>query len=382
MNETILITGATGLVGGNLAARLLDTNPPSHLYLLVRGKSREEAQHRLFATLRAFLPHLQLSTLERRTTILCGDITKERLGLTSTEWSDALDRVTHIVHSAANVQFDTSLEEALAVNYLGTKNVLHFAQHAYQFGRLQRVAYISTAYTCGNRGGVIREDELDEGQQFSNSYERSKFESERYVRRLMHRLPITVFRPSIIVGDSATGRTTAFNVLYVPLRLLHRGLLTILPGSRSVRLDVVPVDYVCDAIRHIFVETNDGIGATYHLTAGAGGATTLGEVVDLAGDFFKTSDRQTKIPKVRFVAPPIIRLLLRFFRGSACRAVGLMKIFESYMTINRVFDDTNTRASLRGTAIRPPRFSSYYQTILEYSVATAWGKRGVPANAA
>ena len=375
MNKSIFITGATGLVGGKLVAQILTSSPCSRLFLLVRGSSQENARQRVLGTLRTFLPDLDERTFDERVVVLCGDVTKDGLGLDPVQSSTVAQSITHLIHAAANVQFQSSLEEAMATNFEGTRNVMRFARLAREHGRLQRVAYVSTAFTCGNRKGMIREEELDKGQRFANGYEQSKFESERHVRSLMGELPITVFRPSIIVGDSVDGRTTAFNVLYVPLRFVHRGLLRFIPGFRSNPLDVVPVDYVCDAIRHILLETNQGIGQTYHLTAGKDGATTLGEIVDLAVAYFKSVDPRVAIPPLRFVPPQVLRLFAAIVRTGAGRALGLMKVFESYMSRARAFDDSNTRAVLSSTSIRPPRFSSYYRPILQYCLDCSWGKR-------
>jgi len=113
------------------------------------------------------------------------------------------------------------------------------------------MAYISTAYVCGNREGVIFEDETDKGCCFSNGYEQSKWEAEQFVRSLMSQIPITIFRPSIIVGDSQTGRIATFNVLYPPLKFLCLGTKIPLPGRSKVSLDVIPVDYAAQAILQI-----------------------------------------------------------------------------------------------------------------------------------
>ncbi|HLF19302.1 MAG TPA: SDR family oxidoreductase, partial [Bacteroidota bacterium] len=263
MNKTIFLTGATGLVGGNLISRVLTENPANSLVLLVRANSREEAEGRVARTLSLVSPNLSWENARKRIQVVNGDVSLDKLGLNERDYAATAIATTHIIHSAAAVKFNNPLDLARKMNVVGTKNMITFAKKAQKLGDLHRFAYVSTAYVCGEREGTIVEDELLPVAAFANSYEQAKHEAEALVRLQMHELPITVFRPSIIVGDSQSGRTTAFNVLYFPLRLIHRGLLKFLPGSRNTPADVVPVDYVSDALCHIFLTTEEGIGETF-----------------------------------------------------------------------------------------------------------------------
>lgn len=374
-NRVIFLTGATGLVGSNLIPRILKNDWSTRLILLVRGNSDREAEERIDQMLWGFSSEIDFDLAKNRIQVVRGDITLDRLGLAKSVYHRLAKEITHVIHSAATVQFQLPLECARKVNCVGTGNVLALAKLAQDNGNLQKVAYISTAYTSGNREGRIREDELDRGQQFGNTYEQTKFESEKYVQSLMSELPITVFRPSIIVGDSATGETTAFNVLYLPLKLIYRGIITTLPGSRCTPLDVVPVDFVSDAINHVFLSTYQCIGKTYHLTAGEKIATTTGEVVDLAVDFFNQISSNGRIPQVRFVPAELCHKVMPVVRSHTRRALQAMEPYEPYLSGERVFDDANTCAALKGTSISPPQFRTYYQTILRYSIQTEWGKQ-------
>jgi thioester reductase-like protein len=283
MNKIVFLTGATGLVGGNLIPRILKDHSITRLVLLIRGGSDREAELRVDQMLEVVTPEIDKDQAKRCIQVVRGDITLDRLGLSENLYNSLAKEVTHIIHSAATVQFQLPLECASLINCTGTKNVMTLAQCAQKTGRLKGVAYVSTAYVSGNLGGRILETELDCGQQFSNTYERTKLESEKIVRQLMNELPITIFRPSIIVGDSKTGRTTAFNVLYPPLKLIHHGLIQVLPGSENNPLDVVPVDFVADAIDHVFLKTEQGIGKTYHLTAGEGNSTLAPSEIHAGG---------------------------------------------------------------------------------------------------
>jgi long-chain acyl-CoA synthetase len=374
MKKVIFLTGATGLVGSNLIPRILKNDSKSRLIVLIRGNSEEEAEHRVDEMLWAMREEIDFNQAKQRIQVIRGDITLERLGLSKALYNKMTKEVTHIIHSAATVQFQLPLECTRLVNCEGTRNVMVLAKLAQKNGQLQKVAYISTAYISGNREGRIFEDELDCGQQFGNTYEQTKFESEKYVRSLIGELPIMIFRPSIIVGDSRTGKTTAFNVLYLPLKLIYRGIVSTLPGSRYTPLDVVPVDFVCDAIHHIFFNNNGCAGRTYHLTASQEKATTTGEVVDLASDFFNRTTLDQRIPQIKFVPKDLCHKARPFVRSHTKRVLQAMEPYEPYLSGERVFDNANTCSALKGTKIAPPQFKVYYQTILGYCIETDWGK--------
>jgi thioester reductase-like protein len=367
MKKVVFLTGATGLIGSNLAVRILKDDPTTQLILLVRGSSEAEAENRLDQLLRISCSEIDFDQARKRITVVRGDITLRRLGLSEQLHARIASEVTHIIHSAATVQFQLPLECARVVNCDGTENVMALAKAAKNGGRLQRAAYISTAYVCGTREGTILEEELDCGQQFANTYERTKFESERLIRQSMNELPLTVFRPSIVVGDSRTGQTTAFNVLYPPLKLIRRHVVDTLPGHPQITLDVVPVDFVSAAINQICLKSDDGVGETYHLTAGEK-ATTTGEVVDLAVSYFNQVDPKQHTAPVRF-------LPLESFRA-VCgkRVLQALEMYQSYLCTRKTFHNANTLSALAGTDIEPPEFRNYCGAILQFCIHADWGK--------
>ena len=181
------------------------------------------------------------------------------------------------------------------INVEGTRRVLEFAERAQARGGLRRLSYISTAYVAGEHAGRFNEDDLDVGQRFRNAYEQSKFEAERLVGGA--RLPVTVLRPSIVVGERDSGWTQSFNVLYWPLRAFSRGAYVALPARGDAPVDVVPVDYVADAI-FALSQAPEAEGSTYHLTAGSN-ATSVGELVELAAAYFRR-------PAPRLISPGTI----------------------------------------------------------------------------
>jgi len=283
--------------------------------------------------------------------------------------------VTHIIHSAATVQFQEPLEQARQINVRGTENLMGFTQLINERGNLQRVAYIGTAYVSGDRNEMVFERELDCGQQFGNTYEQMKFEAESYVRSLIPRLPVTIFRPSIIVGDSKTGLTNKFNVLYPAFKLIYRGVLKIIPGSRNTLMDVVSVDYISDAIYHILLKTNEGFGKTFHLTAGNDHVSTAGEIADLTVEYFNQVTVEKQLASIRFLPSRLYHIAKRFLSDRAIRLSRAMEVYGPYLSVMRAFDNSNTLHALRGTNIAPLSVRTYLGAILQYCIETSWGRR-------
>ena len=137
--------------------------------------------------------------------------------------------VTHVIHTAADWRLKSSLEELQKTNVHGTQNVLKLAQLAHKDHGLERFSHISTAYVAGGKMGNVSEDSLTSEYGFLSNYEKTKFESEFEVRKSS--FDISIFRPSMIVGDSSTGYIKTFNTVYVPLRLYLNGKLKVIPVS-------------------------------------------------------------------------------------------------------------------------------------------------------
>jgi thioester reductase-like protein len=374
MHGQIFITGGTGLVGSFLVPRLLRAFPDASIVLLVRASSKEILAGKMCLIVDFCRREAPESEPGRRLEGIAGDVTLPDLGLPPPTLDHLLASTTHIIHGAAAIRFDQRLEEAREVNVRGTERVLALAERAASGGMLQRFLYIGTSSVSGRRGGTITEGELRQGQQFFNTYEQSKCESEHLVRSFMDRIPVTIVRPSIVVGDSRTGRTTSFNVIYLPLRLFQKGLLDVLPGTPDTLLDLVPVDWVDDAITWL-LRHEGAAGAVCHLTAGPLRAVPLGTLIRAAGEFF---DRVTPLQKPRRVTFADMEEFRQRIARAGSGAAALLKQLETlvpYVTVNRLFDTTTTERLLKGSGITFPLFSEYAERMLGYCVATNWGKR-------
>jgi long-chain acyl-CoA synthetase len=192
------------------------------------------------------------------------------------------------------------------------------------------------------------------------------------VRDYAGRLPIRVFRPSIVVGEAASGWTSSFNVLYAPLKAFARGAFAALPGKRGAPVDVVPVDYVADSVFELAESGDEG---TYHLVAGPR-ASTVGRLVDLSARYFDRRPPRLLPPVVyrRAVHP----LLVRATRGKRRRALRSSEVYFPYFATTVRFDDRRARGRLEPVGIRTTPVESYFEQLADFAVRTRWGRSAVP----
>jgi long-chain acyl-CoA synthetase len=371
--DGLLLTGATGFLGTELLARYLQETD-REIFAIVRADDDAHARRRIDETLESAFGRPGL--FRGRVRALAGDMTQPGLGLDPAVAHDVARSVDEIVHGAAAVSFDLDLEQARAINVRGTREMLELATLCHRHGGLRRFTYISTAYVAGLHKGRFGEDDLDVGQRFRNAYERSKFESEHLVRAAGDALAVTVVRPSIIVGDSRTGWTASFNVLYWPTRALARGAFPVLPARRRSPVDVVSVDYVADAVRALGAMP-EAAGHTFHLTS-ARDATTIGELLALACDKLDVKAPPLIAPALylRVLGPLLGRLQPR--RRAFLRAAAT---YVPYFAVRAQFDDTRARAAL-GAHVRPKPLGEYYAKIIDYALQTRWGARPTTRSAA
>ncbi|MFZ5482373.1 MAG: SDR family oxidoreductase [Myxococcota bacterium] len=363
---SIFFTGATGHVGSALLPMLLE-DPEVRVLALVRAKDDAHLEKRRQELL-SWMPE---GTDGARLSLVQGDVSAPGLGLSDRDRDRVLAEATSIVHSAASVRFDMPEDAATKENMASTENVLALATELAERGRLVRHDHVSTCYVAGKRLGRVFETECDEGQEFRNSYEWSKCQSEKKVRAAQAAgLPAAIHRPSIIVGDSRTGQTRSFNVLYWPLRLYATGWWRFFPGRADTLVDVVPVDYVARAIAELRRKP-DTTGMCFHLAAGDGCA----RVEELVEDFSRLLGK----PKlayieqgtyIKWVRPVLMAPLSLTKRGQSIMRGG--RAFMPYFTANPLFDTTNARAKLGYDA---PHVRGYIERIVQYAIETDFGRK-------
>jgi thioester reductase-like protein len=345
----VLLTGATGFVGMELLVRILEQTDRD-VIALVRATDNEAAQARIDDVLTTLLP-VAGRPRRGRVRAQAADLTAPGLGLSAITRDRLAGSIGAVVHCAASISFDLELDDARRINVEGTREVLELAEEAAEHGSLDRFVHVSTAYVAGERDDCAREDEGDVGQGFRNTYERTKLEAEEIVRASA--VPTAILRPSVIVGDSVTGWTPAFNVIYFPLQAFARGLFPNVPGDPDARLDIVPVDTVADALLELLRgPVREG---AFHVVAGDSAPTNT-ELATLAAEAFDAQPPQ-------FVGP-----------GEDPSAEMRAGSLVPYFSVRCTFDAQRGR-SIGAT---PPPLADYFPQLMRYAREARWGKEPSP----
>src|SRR5579863_8175558 len=276
----IFLTGATGYIGSYLAAGLLEQHGES-LNLLVRAEDVDEAQRRLWHSLQlhfdfpAFREHLSA-----RMRIFCGDLTSPRFGLSDEQYDLLVASTDSVLHCAASLNRESE-KSCLNVNLRGTLEVIQLARRAHDSHGLRRFSEVSTVAVAGRRNNelVAEDNAIDWDRSDYDPYARTKKFGEHMVREMLPDVPHTIFRPSIVLGDSRRPETTQFDMVRA---FVFLGGLPVLPFRPDDRVDIVPVDYVADAIIMLHQKPHPE-HEIYHLSSGKG-AETYRQLTDaLAG---------------------------------------------------------------------------------------------------
>ncbi|WP_019200628.1 SDR family oxidoreductase [Tsukamurella sp. 1534] len=340
MTGGVLLTGASGLVGVEVAARLEASGVPVTAVLhAARGLVGNDGAPR---------------TVTRQ---VVGDVQLPGFGLDAA----VAGETSLIVHCAATTAFDATDEEYRRLNVAG-------AEHAVELALAWDVplVHVSTAYVCGLRGGRVLEDELDVGQEFGNRYERSKFHAEQIIGAARDRgLRAAVVRPGIVSGASADGTIRDHKNLYTVVKLMVEGKLRTLPGRYDATLSLAPVDHVADVIAAVAGRFHDGRGAdvegrTFH--ALGADVLTLRELSDVLAEYPSFAVARF-VPESSFDDGALDRLEREYYRR-----VG--SLYTSYFARKLDFCTENSDALLGRAA--PPSGPEYLRTLLDHSLEVGY----------
>jgi nucleoside-diphosphate-sugar epimerase len=345
----IVFTGFPGFLGSELLPRVLAREHDAKALVLVQSKFAPLAKTRI-AELEAARPELagRIEAVE-------GDIVDPRLGLKDSSFRD---QVREVYHLAAVYDLSVAREVGMRVNVVGTRNMLELASEC---GNLERFHYVSTCYVSGRHPGVFTEDDLDKGQAFNNFYEETKFLAEVEVTQAAKQgLPVTVYRPSVVVGDSRTGATQKYDGPYFVIRwLMRQPRLAILPtvGSpEKYRFNVVPRDYVVDAIAWLSGRP-ESIGKVYQIADPE--PLTVDATIDAIAK--ATGRRVLRVPLPRSVAKGAIDYVPGVY--------WLMQIPSSsvdYFVHPTDYTNRNTARDLEGSGVVLPPFASYLGRLVDF----------------
>lgn len=337
-SRSILLTGATGLLGRSVLQRLLAADARLRAMVLVREPSRWAR--------RAIAPELH-----ERVRVVVGDLRSAGLGLTSESRAVIRRQVTAIVHLAADTTFSNTLGDARAVNTTGTQHLLELA---HECESPVRFAYVSTAFVAGRRTGVITEELASSSAGWVNAYEQSKYEAEQLVCR--ESADWIICRPATVVCDDRDGAVSQLNAVHRALRLYRAGLVAMMPGVDGSTIDVVTTDFVAGAIARLALRDDAG-GKVVHLCAGEG-ALPLGELLDMTYAYWA---RDLEWRRRGIARPPLVDLATYALFERSIEEVGDASIkrltrslshFVPQLALPKLFDTTTARALLPGGA--PP----------------------------
>jgi len=349
-DEVVLFTGFPGFIGARLLPRLMQLRPRSTFRCLVQQKFLGKAKQDVAALEKAH-PHTR-----GRLGLVVGDITEARLGLPPGQAKSLQRELVAAYHLAAVYDLAVAREIGQRINVLGTRHVLEFLGEA---KRLERLHYVSTAYVSGTAVGVFRETDLDVGQKFKNFYEETKFLAE--VEVVSSRLPQTVYRPGIVVGDSRTGETAKFDGPYFVLSAMRKipspGVFLRVGAGRNP-INLVPVDFIVEALARLS-SSPQSLGKTYHLTDPD--PLTVAELENL---FAKALGKSFV-----YVPVPMAVAKLALAPRAVQRFLGMPVQTVDYFDHPCRYDASQATSDLASLGITCPKIADYIQKLVAFYLA-------------
>jgi thioester reductase-like protein len=354
----IFLTGSTGYIGAHIAANLLEGYRDS-LNLLIRAKDPHEAEVRLWQALQLHLDFPRFHNhLHTRIKIFRGDLTGPRFGLSDSDYERLVYTTDSVIHCAASLN-RKSEKSCLNVNLRGTLEVVQMAMRARIHHGIRRFSHVSTVAVAGHRQDeVVTEDEsIDWSRSDYDPYARTKKFCEHMIRQLLPDTPKTIFRPSIVLGDSRYPQTTQFDMVKAFVFLAG---LAVLPFRPNDKIDIVNVDFVADAIATLHQKADPQYD-TYHLSSGTDSqtfrelTTALAAVQSKSGPIFMPSLAKPFNGTVNWMSNR---------KGKIGYGGSLMKVFMPYLLWNTVFDNTRVTTELNR---KPVPFSQYSFPLLKFS---------------
>lgn len=347
-----VVTGGTGFIGRRVVSRLLEASPDAQVWVLVRRASlgRFEA-----------LASRSGQAWGQQVKPLVGDLTAEGLGLSDTVIAE-LGEIDHVVHCAAIYDITAGAAEQQAANVEGTRAVIDLAR---RLGAT--LAHVSSIAVAGDYAGEFTEDDFDIGQELPTPYHQTKFEAEALVRSAPG-LRYRVYRPAVVVGDSRTGEMDKVDGPYYFFPLLAKVAalprLTPMAVPNTGRTNVVPVDYVVDALVEL-MHADGYDGRTFHLTS----PRSIG-----LPEIYRAVAREAGLPPLRAklpgaVAAPVLNVggRARVWRNMMATQLGLPAEVLDLVNLRPTFVAEATRAAL-GDSVRLPDFAEYAPKLWRYWV--------------
>jgi NAD(P)-dependent dehydrogenase (short-subunit alcohol dehydrogenase family) len=354
------VTGATGFIGKRLVKALLARRGAT-VYFLLRPESESKVA--------GLLGYWGVG--KTRAVPVYGDLTAKKLGVGSEDVKKLKGQIDHFYHLAAVYDLSADEESQVRVNIEGTRNTVEFAK-AIDAGHLHHVSSIAAA---GLYEGVFREDMFEEAENLEHPYFMTKHESEKIVRKEA-KVPWTVYRPALVVGDSQTGEMDKIDGPYYFFKLIQR-MRQILPpwmpsiGLEGGRINIVPVDFVVAALDHISHSKTELKGRCFHLVDPLG--YRVGDVLDVISkaahapkmNLFVNAALLGFIPKS--VKKGLMALApVRRIRNAVMKDLGLPDDMLTFVNFPTRYDCREMLAALQGSGIECPKLNDYAWRLWDY----------------
>ena len=349
-NKTIFLTGFPGFIAERLVARM--AAPDIQFFLLVEERMKETAMRsveRIAGNTGVPIENFAL---------IAGDITEPELGIDTQDLKAIKTETTDVFHLAAVYDLAVAENIAKAVNFEGTKKVNNFAC---SLPNLKRYNYVSTCYVAGLRTGRILETDLEHNAGFRNYYEETKYLAELDVEKLKAKIPTTIFRPSVVVGDSKTGETVKYDGIYYLIHYLRKApalLRLVNVGNKNVRLNLVPVDFVVEGIAALSAD-DAAIGKTIALADPS--PLTTAELFDAIAE--------KMIGKGSVIKPPSAIVQNSLLLPVAPAVTGLPHSSVPYFFLAQTYDTAVANKLLNRHAVKCPDFREYVGKMVDFVAA-------------
>lgn len=346
-NEIIFLTGFPGFIAERLVARL--AKPDARFFLLAQNSFVEKARHAVKE-----IAERTGSPVENFV-IVEGDITRENLGIDRKNLEIILNETTDVYHLAAVYDLAVERDLAYAVNVEGTRNVNALVK---KIPHLRRYNYVSTCYVAGKRTGEIFETELEHDAGFRNFYEETKYLAEVEVERLKDSFPVTIYRPSVVVGDSETGETAKYDGIYSLINYLRKApnlLRFVNVGNSAVRLNLVPVDFVVEVIAALAKDEN-----------AAGKTVALADPNPLTTEELFDAISEALTHKKSVVKPPSLLVEKSLSLPFSPAISGLPFPSVPYFFVPQTYDTSVADALLEAHDVHCPNFTAYVGNLLKF----------------
>jgi len=357
------VTGATGFIGKRLVKKLLQRKGAT-VHFLIRKESEDKV-----AGLREFWGLTDAKSAARVVPVF-GDLTGKKLGVAAEVIKALKGQIDHFYHLAAVYDLEADEESQIAVNIEGTRNTVEFAK-AVEAGHFHHVSSIAAA---GLYEGVFREDMFDEAENYEHPYFMTKHESEKIVRKEC-KVPWSVYRPAMVVGDSQTGEMDKIDGPYYFFKLIQRMRQLLPPWMPSIgleggRVNIVPVDFVVNALD--VISHKQGIAKQcYHLVDPVG--YRVGDVLDIFSkaahapkmNIFVNAALLGFIP--RSVTKTLMALApVRRVRNAIMKDLSLPEDMLTFINYPTRFDCRDSLAMLKGSGVECPNLKDYAWRLWDY----------------